>query len=222
MNIDESIIKYYLKNVRFIIGTAYAGKSTMVKMLADRYGMIHCGENYHSKISDKVAKADAFPDLCYFETMKDWQEFVNRTPEEYERWCYEGQNEIAQFEIAELIHLAASGKPIIVDTNIPINILQKIADYTQVAVMLSPQSMSVKHFFDREDPEKQFLKAEIMKSKTPEATMDNFLECIARINSEEHYMEYKNSGFYTIIREDLEKDTREEVLMKLAKHFSLE
>ena len=35
------------KNVYFINGTAYAGKSTMVKMLAEKYNGIVCEENYH-------------------------------------------------------------------------------------------------------------------------------------------------------------------------------
>lgn len=47
MKIDDNIIKYYLRNVMFITGTAYAGKSTMVAMLAEKYGLVQCGENYH-------------------------------------------------------------------------------------------------------------------------------------------------------------------------------
>ena len=47
MKIENNILKHYLKNVYFITGTAYAGKSTTVKMLAERYDMICCGENYH-------------------------------------------------------------------------------------------------------------------------------------------------------------------------------
>ena len=34
----NNIIKNLLKNVYFINGTAYAGKSTMVKMLAEKHG----------------------------------------------------------------------------------------------------------------------------------------------------------------------------------------
>lgn len=40
MKIENNILKHYLKNVYFITGTAYAGKSTTVKMLADRYDML--------------------------------------------------------------------------------------------------------------------------------------------------------------------------------------
>ena len=36
-------------NVYFINGTAYAGKSTMVKMLAKKYNGIACEENYHDE-----------------------------------------------------------------------------------------------------------------------------------------------------------------------------
>ena len=36
MKIENNILKYYLRDVYFITGTAYAGKSTMVKMLAEK------------------------------------------------------------------------------------------------------------------------------------------------------------------------------------------
>ena len=52
MKIDNRIIKHYLKNVMFITGTAYAGKSTMAALLAERYGLVECGENFHSRAAD--------------------------------------------------------------------------------------------------------------------------------------------------------------------------
>ena len=204
----------------FITGTAYAGKSTMVQMLADRYGLVACGENYHARVSDLVAVPEKQPNICYFQTMKDWQEFVNRTPEEYERWLNETAKEAAEFEVAELIRLAQENK-VIVDTNIPLDILHEIAEYHQVAVMLAPQSMSVERFFDREDAEKLFLLEQIQKAENPEKTMENFKACIARANSRECYEAFAGSGFYTLYREEGDGDTREEVLEKLAVHFGL-
>jgi hypothetical protein len=220
MKIDDNIIKHYLKNVFFVTGTAYAGKSTMCKMLADKFGLYLCGENYHSDIVTEIAIPEHQPNLCYFKTMKNWQEFVNRTPEEYESWIYEGGREVADFEVIELIQISQSQK-VIVDTNIPIDILHKIADYHQVAVMVSPQTMSVEMFFERSDPDKIFIKEQIMKSENPEKTMANYRECLARVNSKEHYNEYAQSGFYTLVRKDTEKDTKIDTLDKLAKHFGL-
>ena len=90
-----------------------------------------------------------------------------------------------------------------------------------MAVMLSPQSMSVASFFNRGDPEKQFLLKEIEKCSNPEAALDNFKACIASVNSPEVYEAYLHSGFFTLIRENTERDTREEVLQKLAEYFEL-
>ena len=109
----------------------------------------------------------------------------------------------------------------IVDTNIPVDVLREIAEYDHVAVMLSPQSMSVEHFFDRSDPDKQFLLSVIDSCDDPELVMENYRAGLARINSREHYEEYANSGFFCVVREDNGLDTREEVCDKIAKHFGL-
>ena len=171
MKIANNILKHYLKNVYFITGTAYAGKSTTVKMLADRYGMVFCGENYHSRVSDLVATPEAQPDISFLNNLKDWKEFVTRSPEEYERWIYSTAKEAAEFEVAELIAIAQD-KKVIVDTNIPVDVLKEISDYHHVAVMLSPQSMSVDCFFDRNDPDKQFLFRVIESCENPEVVME--------------------------------------------------
>ena len=220
MKIENNILKHYLKNVYFITGTAYAGKSTTVKMLAERYDMICCGENYHMAVSEIVATPETHPDLCYNRSLKDWKEFVTRTPEEYERWLYAVGREAAEFEVAELIAISQD-KKVIVDTCIPIDILKEITDYDHVAVMLSPQSMSVERFFDRSDPEKQFLLNVIDSCDDPAAVMENYRQGLARINSKEHYDEYANSGFFTVMREDNGLDTREQVCDMIAKHFGL-
>ena len=220
MKIANNILKHYLKNVYFITGTAYAGKSTTVKMLSERYDMIFCGENYHSKVSDLVATPDAQPDISFLNNLTDWKEFVTRTPEEYERWIYSTGREAAEFEVAELLSIAGD-KKVIVDTNIPPDVLKEISDYHRVAVMLSPQSMSVERFFDREDPDKRFLLRVIDSCEDPEAVMENYRRGLARINSREHYKEYEKSGFFTVVRQDDGRDTREEVCDRIAKHFGL-
>ena len=220
MKIENNVLKHYLKNVYFITGTAYAGKSTTVKMLAERYDMVCCGENYHMAVSESVATPETHPDLCYNKNLTDWHEFVTRTPEEYERWMYSVGREAAEFEIADLIAISQD-KKVIVDTNIPLDVLKEISDYNHVAVMLSPQSMSVERFFDRTDPEKQFLLGVIESCDAPSAVMANYRKGLERINSQEHYDEYANSGFFTVVREDNGTDTREQVCDMIAKHFGL-
>lgn len=220
MKIENNILKHYLKNVYFITGTAYAGKSTTVKMLAERYDMVFCGENYHSKVSDAVATPDAQPDICFLKALTDWKEFVTRTPEEYERWIYSTSKEAAEFEVAELISISQDRK-VIVDTNIPVGILKEISNYNHVAVMLSPLSMSVDRFFDRSDPEKQFLLNVIESCEDSKTVMENYRQGLELINGQKHYDEYANSGFFTVVRQDTQKDTREEICEIIARHFGL-
>jgi hypothetical protein len=189
-------------------------------MLAQRYGMVMCGENYHMAVSEIVATPETHPDLCYNRMLTDWKDFVTRSPEEYERWIYSVGREAAEFEIAQLLSLSREQK-VIVDTNIPLDILREISDYHHVAVMLCPQSMSVDRFFDRSDPEKQFLLSVIDSCENRDAVMENYRRGLERINSRRHYDEYANSGFFTVVREENGIDTRNEVCDIVAGHFGL-
>jgi len=218
MEIANNILKHHLKNVYFITGTAYAGKSTTVKMLAERYGLVCCGENYHSSVSDLVATPEWQPNISYMSALKDWRDFVTRPPEEYARWIDDTAREAAQFEVAQLLALGRDRK-VIVDTNISLEMLREISDYDHVALMLAPQSMSVERFFDRSDPEKQFLLRVIESCEDPQAVMENYRQGLARINSPEVYARYANSGFFTVVRQDDGRDTREETCDIIAKHF---
>jgi hypothetical protein len=216
MNYEE--IKNKLHNVYFINGTAYAGKSTIVKMISDRLGLYFCGENYNlDKVLAKIEPAE-YPNLCYFKTMKGWNDFVSRTPEEYDKWIRGGEVEITPFEIEDLIELSKYQR-VIVDTNIPVDVLHKISDYNHVAILLSPQRMSVDEFFNRKDPDKVFILEQIKKTENPEATLENFKKCIEKVNSLEHYNEFLNSGFKCFIRN--EESNLEDRYNRIIKHFKL-
>lgn len=218
IEIESNIIRHLLKNVYFINGTSYAGKSTMVKLLAEKHDGICCGENFHDCLME-IVRPEVQPNLAYFDTMSGWQEFIGRTPDAYDAWIQGVSQEAAEMEIALLLGMATQGKKIFVDTNIPVDILKEISDYNHVALMLSPQSMSVERFFDREDPEKQFLLRKIQEAEDPEWAMENFRACIAKINSQEHYDAFVQSGLFTYVRN--EDSTIEEAVSKIEKHFGL-
>ena len=164
LQISTNLIRHYLRNVYFINGHSYAGKSTMVRMLAERYDMIHCGENYHDVFPRKKLSRWEQPGLCYFDTMSGWEEWLNMTPQEHWNWTHQVSQECVELEILELIYLAASGKKIIADTNIPPEVLREISDYDHVAIMLcDPPDITATRFFDREDPDKKFMMEQIKK-----------------------------------------------------------
>ena len=218
IQLSGNLIKYYLRNVYFINGHSYAGKSTMVKLLAQRYGMICCGENYHDVFPREKLSRWAQPGLCYFDTMSGWEEWLNMTPEEHWNWTEQVSRECVEIEILELVKLSAEGKKIIVDTNIPADILREISDYRHVAVMLcDPPDACATRFFDREDPEKQFMLEQIKRCRDPEATLKNFSAWTLYHPPEE--TDWQHTGFFTYTRTDFESDTREETLRILAEHF---
>lgn len=215
-SIAPNLLRALFRRVYFVNGTAYAGKSTLVRTLAEKHHGIMCGENYHDALME-LTDAEHQPSLRYFDTMSGWQEFISRTPEEYAAWIDGVNREAAELELLLLIHLSQMNRPVFVDTNIPLDMLREMG--ANVLVMLAPQSMSVERFFDRSDPEKQFLLQKIDEAPDPEAAMANFRACLARLNSPECYAEFEHSGFPVYIR--TENSTPEEAVAFAEKVFGL-
>ena len=96
---DIEYLKEHFKNVYFIIGTAYAGKSTILKMLSEYYDGIHCKENYGlDYLKEYNVNNKSHPCLCYFNN-HSMQDFVNRNPDEYYNWLRGSEIEITPIEI---------------------------------------------------------------------------------------------------------------------------
>lgn len=201
MIFQDDVIKDQLKNVYFINGTAYAGKSTMVKLLADKYNGIACEENYHDALLPEL-DSKVFPCLTYTRDLQDWHDFVRRTPDEYETWINGVSKECEILELRILEKLCTEGKPVFVDTNISIETLKKISDYNHVLIMLAEPDISVNLFFNRPDKEKQFLYRLLMEEDDPSSALENFRQCLARINSRENYDAFLHSGFRVILRDE--------------------
>ncbi len=218
ITIASNILRRLFENVYFIIGTAYAGKSTMVRMLAEKHGGVWCRENYTEDLFGLI-DPEHQPNLCYFETMSGWQEFVNRTPEQYEAWLYGCASENMGLELIELIRRTEAGQKVFVDTQFSPEALREISDYRRVAVLLSDPAVSVDRFFERPDAEKQFIYQRIMEAEDPQATMANYRAVLERINSPENYQRLENSGFFVLRRDD--SRTPEQTLALLEAHFGL-
>ena len=206
------------QNAYYITGTAYAGKSTMVKLLAQRHNGIACGENYHDALLPTLGK-DKFPCLTYTRDLSDWRDFIRRSPAEYETW-YDGvSKECEILELRILNGLEDGGKPVFVDTNISLETLKEIAAPGHVLVMLADPDVSVRRFFDRPDAEKQFLYRLILEEPDPEAAMENVRQGLMRINSQERYDRFLRAGFPVLLRD--ESRSVEETLALVEQTFGL-
>lgn len=209
----------WFNNIYFINGTAYAGKSTMVKLLAEKYDGIVCEENYHDKLLPQLSKEE-FPCLTYTRDLEDWHDFIRRTPAEYEAWVDGVAKECETLELRILEDLSTQEKLIFVDTNISVETLETITDHSHVLIMLADPQISVRRFFERPDREKQFLYQLIMEEPDPEYALNNFRQCLVRINSQERYDRFLHSGFHVIRRD--EDRSIEQTLAIAEKAFGLE
>ena len=190
-----------IENAYFITGTAYAGKSTMVKALARKHDGILCEENYHDRLLSELDK-DEFPCLTYTRDLKDWHDFVRRTPEEYKAWIDGAAKECEILELRILDGLKDQGRPIFVDTNISFETLREIAEPGHVLIMLADPEISVRRFFERPDREKQFIYRLLMEEPDPEKAMENYRQGLMLINSKERYERSLNAGFPVILRDE--------------------
>ena len=211
-----------LSNVYFVIGTSYAGKSTIVKNLARKHHGIALEENYHDA---KLPELDSreFPGLTYTRDLQDWHEFIRRTPDEYVTWLKNTKKECEIVElrmIGELLQKPeAQGKKIFADTNICIETLHRISDTRHVLVMLADPEVGIRRFFDRPDPEKQFLYRLMLEEPDPQAALDNYREILTRVCSKESYDELLHSGFPVIFRD--ENRTQEETVLLAEQIFGI-
>ena len=190
----------FFENAYFIIGTAYVGKSTMVKELARAHDGIACEENYHDNYPGEL-DAKEFPCLTYTRDLQDWHDFIRRSPQEYKDWIDGVKKECEILELRMLPEICSRGKKVFVDTNISTETLRTITPADHVLVMLADPMISVRRFFERPDPEKQFLYRLIMEEPDPEKAMANYRKGLELINSQESYDRLLNSGFHVILRD---------------------
>ena len=207
-----------MNHIYFINGLAYAGKSTMVRLLAERHDGIACEENYHDALLSELDPA-VFPCLTYTRDLTDWHDFVRRSPEAYEAWIRGVTKECEILELRLLEDLSTQGKKVFVDTNMSVETLKRIASPQHVLIMLADPAISVRRFFDRPDREKQFLYRLLLEEPNPQMALDNFRECLMRINSQENYHAFANAGFPVILRD--EQRSIEETLHLVERIFRL-
>ena len=191
----------YFENAYFVIGTSYAGKSTMVKELAKKHGGIACEENYHDNYPEELDPKE-FPCLTYTRDLKDWHDFIRRTPQEYKDWIDGAKRECEIIELRMLPDICSQGKPVFVDTNISIKTLHSIAPENHTVVLLSDPDISIRRFFDRPDPEKQFLYKLMLEEPDPGKALENYRQGLELICSKESYDELLYSGFNVIQRDE--------------------
>ncbi|MEA4821072.1 MAG: hypothetical protein VB122_02380 [Erysipelotrichales bacterium] len=215
MNIANNILKYNLKNVYFLGGTACGGKTTMGKALSKKYGFIHYDDNYHT---DNFFKFTEICDAVYqpHSTKKfDWEYYFNRPAEEWDNWLKDSGLEHLQYMLIELIKLS-QGNIVIADLHLPISLANEITEYNKVAFLLTEPKNVIKDYYQRNDHKDIY--DLIMTLKDPQKSLDN-LHNLFEYGTQKFINELYKSGLFYIMRD--QNSTVENTLLKLEKHFRL-
>jgi len=221
MNIANNILKHSLQNVYFLAGTPLAGKTTMAKILTEKHGFAYFSEDWYTdsfKLFQSLCTEKYQPYSSRKNETTDWEAHFGKTFDEFMKddSGSKGNDEYIEFAIIELIKMSQKQK-VITDIVIPIPLVAEIADYSQIAcLMTKPELITCENYGSR-DSHKAFL--DCLKSlKEPEkkiAVQDELF----RVRAEQTYDEVKQHNLFSIVR--TEESTIENTLLLLEKHFNL-
>ena len=216
MNISDNSLKEQLKNVYFLSGGAYGGKTTMAKLIEKKYGFVRFRRGDHSDEYAAMADPKFQPTLSANRSRHmDWHGYFSQPPRQYAKYLDDGLNEETGFAIVDLIKLS-QGQKVIADVAISPTILNQITEPSRVVLLFAPEEMTRKHYFDRED--KQDIYQLIKSFPDGNELLQNVIEAM-HYDAAAKRKSYYDSGFYCIERR--EDDTIEKTLKKIEKHFGL-
>ena len=212
MKIADNIIKEHLKNVYFLCGGAYGGKTTMAKLLEERYGLIRYRQGDHEDEYAMIADIREQPVMAA-DRSDNWHGYFSQPPREYADRMMAGLREEAEFTVADLMCIPRD-KKVIVDGCIPLDILKAITDRDHVFLLFAPDEMKRRHYFDRADKDEVY--RFILSFPDGEELLENVIEAL-NIDNETERQSYINSGFRYLERTD--SDTIEKTLSTIVEHF---
>lgn len=213
MEIQNNIIKYNLKNVLFICGTACGGKTTMSKLLAEKYGFYLYDMDKMYDRHRAVAKEHFQPDMCYH--MKDFHQQWTRPTEEQAKWNMNSIKEQSEMVLVDLMRISENQK-VVADVLYSPVYTQEILDYNQIVFLTVNKSVLAAQYFNR--PEKRGFYEFVKKQPLADVYFRNIIKGLELTNDLEQEM-MRQSGFKIIERKP--EHTKESLLQEVELHFGL-
>ena len=150
MIFQDNVIKEYLKNVLFITGTPCGGKTSVSRLIGQKYGLpvYNIDDMFpaHLGMSDPVLQ----PNMN--RSFSGADEFFGRTVDEYLGWLKGNTREQLDFVVLDLIRLARDGK-VICDCHITPEQAEKLTDPPRAVFMIKEPSFLAEEYISRPDHE---------------------------------------------------------------------
>lgn len=213
MKIANNVLKHHLKNIYFIGGTACGGKTTMAKLIAQKYDMIYYNADDAMRNHFKIANKAEQPEMS--RKFKDAEEYFNRPINEYSRWILDINEEAFDMVILDLLKLS-KGKPIMAEGHFDAKLLKNIVSYDRAIFLFAEDDLIRRDYYSRDD-KKPMLDA-IKKLKNPERVINHTLDLTCNIT----HIQLKGveeSGMLYFVRNF--ESTIEKTLKLIEEHFKL-
>lgn len=213
MNIQNNIIKYHLRNVYFVCGNACGGKTTMSRLLAEKYGftLYDMDETYdaHRAVADEIHQ----PDTCYH--MTDFHEQWTRPPVEQARWNLRSIAEQTEMVLVDLMQLAKD-QIVVADVLFSPAYTKEIVDYDHIVFLTVNRKEIRRSYFNR--PEKRGFYEFVKKQPLADLYFENLFRNLEITNDMEQ-KQMRETGFLMLERQP--DSTPEDTLKRLEDHFGL-
>ena len=213
MQIQNNILRHYLKNVLFVCGTACGGKTTVARMLAEKHGfaLYDMDQMYdrHRAMADKEHQ----PNMCYH--MQDHHAQWTRNVQEQAAWNMKNLAEQTDMVLLDLIRLSRH-ETVVADVLYSPVYTRELVDEKQLVFLTVDKSVLRTQYFNR--PEKQAFYQFVKAQPLADVYFDNILSGLELTNELEQEA-MRQSGLKIIKRQP--DDTRESLLCKVELHFGL-
>ncbi len=215
MYIADNILKYHLRNVYFLCGTACGGKTTMARALAQKYGFTCYNDDTNY---DEHAKsiADPYYQPATTRTFDNWADYFMRPYLEYHQALQDGLAEQCPMILIDLIKLSAD-KPVVVDMHMPPSVAMSIAEPNRIAYLIASPQLVLEDYYDR-DGHRDIL-ACIKGLPEGDAALANCNKVLA-YGTEQCVNQVKDSGVFYIER--TRQSAVADTLRQLEAHFGLQ
>lgn len=213
MKIESNILKYHLRNVYFIGGNACGGKTTMSKLIAQKYGFYLYNEDEHYGIHRAIANDNSQPAMCYQRV--DFEKNLNRPVDEYIKWTQDSLKEQSEMVIIDLIKLSEN-QIVVADVLFTPDYIDEIVDKDHAIFLTTNYDLLRSVYFNR--PEKKEFYNCVMSLSNPEKTFQNIFRTLEEANKLENHI-IRNSKFNYIQRD--EKSSIKNTLRLIEKYFGL-
>ncbi len=211
MNIQDNVIKAYLKNVFFVTGTACGGKSTLSRALAERHDLllfdIDQQFDHHQQLSEPTYQP------AMNKTFRNADEFFGRSVEEYRQWLLHNTREQLDFVLLDLIRLSHD-RPVVCDCHLTLEQAEKLTEPARVVFLLKEPSNIIEDYCNR--PDHQGFNRFINSASDPAKAKATCNETLRSLNAD-FYRDVKRSNYFWLERTP--DSTVQKTLELVERHF---